>query len=88
MAFDACTLLALASINTISGLSVNPKSVKILCVFSSSASVKYKTTLIARFVWFTYYVVLHYKMLNAVCESKMRFDAEQQNEENGVVAGA
>ena len=26
---------------------------------------------------FTYYVVLHYKMLNAVSESKARFDAEQ-----------
>ena len=37
---------------------------------------------------FTHYVVLHYKMLNAVCESKVRFDTEQQNEENGVVAGA
>ena len=37
---------------------------------------------------FTHYVVLHYKMLNAVCESKVRFDAEQQNEENGVIAGA
>lgn len=37
---------------------------------------------------FTYYVVLHYKMLNAVCESKARFDAEQQCEDNGVVVGA
>jgi hypothetical protein len=29
---------------------------------------------------FIHYVILHYKMLNAVCESKARFDAEQMEE--------
>lgn len=29
---------------------------------------------------FTYYVILHYKMLNAVCESKARFDEQQMED--------
>lgn len=36
---------------------------------------------------FAYYVVLHYKMLNEVCESKARFDAKQQSEEAVVIPG-